>query len=121
MPWDRRKYPADWEAIVLRIRERSGGQCECSGVCGRAACQGRRCEARNGQPHPRTGSKVILTTAHLDHDVTRNTDDNLAALCQSCHLHLDRHQHASNAAATRVRRREEGGQGRLNLDGEVRS
>lgn len=29
MPWDRRKYPPNWEAIVARVAERSGGRCEC--------------------------------------------------------------------------------------------
>lgn len=33
MPMDRSRYPADWEAISLRIRfERAGGKCEWCGV-----------------------------------------------------------------------------------------
>ena len=38
-----------------------------------------------GQPHPQTDSKIILATAHLDHNPANNTDDNLVALCQKCH------------------------------------
>lgn len=37
--------------------------------------------------------RVVLTIAHLDHDPTNNADDNLAALCQWCHLHHDTQQH----------------------------
>lgn len=33
---------------------------------------------------------VILTVAHLDHDVKNNDLDNLKALCQGCHLGHDR-------------------------------
>jgi hypothetical protein len=31
---ERARYPADWPAISLRIRDRSGGRCECDGRCG---------------------------------------------------------------------------------------
>lgn len=34
--------------------------------------------------------KIILTIAHLDQDVNNNNYSNLAALCQACHLNLDR-------------------------------
>ena len=47
------------------------------------------CGAKHGWPHPQTGSKVILTTAHLDHDPASNAEDNLAALCQKCHDSYD--------------------------------
>lgn len=112
MPWDRSRYPAEWEAIVARIAARAGGRCECCGECGRCK-PGVRCEARNKAPHPATGSRVVLTTAHLDHDTTRNSDDNLKAMCQRCHLATDLRHHLQNARATRRRRREEGGQMRL--------
>ena len=39
---------------------------------------------------------IVLTVAHIDHDKTNNKFSNLAALCQRCHLHHDRHQHAAN-------------------------
>jgi hypothetical protein len=48
---------------------------------------------------------VVPTIAHLDHDRTNNDYGNLKALCQKCHLDLDREQHRRNAAATRARRR----------------
>jgi hypothetical protein len=98
MPMQRERYPTDWEAISLRIRaERAGWKCEW-------------CGAEHGQPHPVTGSKVILTVAHLDHDPANCADDNLAALCQLEHLRYDAKHHAANAAATRRRSREQAGQ-----------
>lgn len=91
MPMDISKYPPDWKAISLRIRERDGWRCK---FCG----------AENGKPNPQTGSKVVLTVAHLNHDTTDNSDENLAALCQKCHLTYDAQHHAANAKATRQRK-----------------
>ena len=91
-PENKAKYPKDWKAISLRIRERAGNRCE---FCG----------AENYQPHPVTGSKVILTVAHLDHNPANCADDNLKALCQKCHLTYDAQHHATNAAQTRRRKR----------------
>ena len=102
MPMDRSKYPADWEAISLHIRERAGGRCEW-------------CNAENGMPHPITGGRVVLTVAHLDNDPQNNADGNLAALCQRCHLTYDARFHARNAKATRRRRQVQAGQGELGL------
>jgi hypothetical protein len=53
----------------------------------------------------------VLTVAHLeDMDPMACEDANLAALCNRCHLRLDRHHHAANAAKTRC---EKTGQGIL--------
>ena len=42
--------------------------------------------AENYKPHPITGSKVVLTTAHVyDHRPEAASLLNLAALCQKCH------------------------------------
>jgi len=35
-------------------------------------------------------TRIILTVAHLDRDRTNNALENLAALCQRCHLNHDR-------------------------------
>ena len=81
MPIDYRDYPKDWHAISRRIRfVRAKNRCEW-------------CPAKNGEPHPRTGSKVVLTVAHLNHIKHDCRDENLAALCQACHLGHDRHRH----------------------------
>lgn len=114
-PENRARYPANWRQISLRIRERAGGRCECEGECGRghftAAAlanmardgipAGDRCAARHGENHPVTGSRVVLTVAHLDHEPEHCDDENLKAMCQRCHLAYDQQHHAETAAATR--------------------
>ncbi len=96
-PENRARYPKDWKAISLRIRfERAGGRCECEGECGADHTADnpyinmtKRCEAKHGEPHPLTRSKVVLTVAHLDHTPENCDDDNLKAMCQRCHNKLD--------------------------------
>lgn len=41
-------------------------------------------------------SKIVTTVAHIDHDKTNNRFNNLAALCQKCHLKHDIKQHVDN-------------------------
>lgn len=99
-PENRDRYPQNWPEISLRIRtERAAGRCECTGECGDH--NGSRCTAENSQPHPVTGSKVVLTTAHRDHTPENVHDANLFAACQRCHLRYDRDHHRETAAATR--------------------
>lgn len=87
-PENRARYPKDWKAISLRIRnERAQGQCECSGECG--SDHGERCPEFNGMEHTETGSIVVLTVAHLDHTPENCSDDNLKAMCQRCHNRYD--------------------------------
>ncbi len=76
MPIDYSKYPNDWPEIRQTILTRADNKCE---LCG----------AGNYRPHPVTGSKVILTVHHIDHDITNNRPYNLMAACQKCHLRLD--------------------------------
>ena len=103
MPMDYSLYPPDWAQISNRIRfVRARGVCE-------------QCGAVHGQPHPVTGSHVVLTTAHLDHNPAHCTDDNLKALCQRCHLRHDAKQHALNAAITRRQKTIAAGQMELAL------
>lgn len=88
-PENRSKYPPDWKDISARIRfDRADGRCECDGRCGEDHSGG-RCAAEHGKPHPVTGSTVVLTTMHLDHDPTNCDDDNLMAGCQKCHNRYD--------------------------------
>lgn len=100
-PENRHRYPADWPEISRRIRfERAASQCECEGECGRGTHLD-RCPNRHGQPAYGTGSKVVLTVAHLNHTPEDCRDDNLRAMCQGCHLHYDIEHHMRTAAATR--------------------
>jgi hypothetical protein len=50
--------------------------------------------------------KIVLTVAHLNHDITDNCPENLQALCQKCHLTYDAQHHAKNAKRTRGDRRQ---------------
>lgn len=89
-------YPSYWKKLSKHIRfVRASNHCE---VCG----------VENYTTHPVTGSKVVLTVAHLDHNPTNNRFSNLKAMCQKCHLTYDTKFHAANAAKTRQKN-----QGRL--------
>lgn len=102
---DYSRYPENWKDISLAIRERAKWACEW-------------CGAFNGHPHPRTGSKVILTVHHIGIDKPDGTPgdrndkmdvrpENLAALCQSCHWKADWDIHYAKAViARRARRRQ---------------
>lgn len=97
---NRDRYPPDWKAISTRIKfGRAQGRCECDGECGRG--HDGRCPNRHGEPAYGTGSKVVLTTAHLNHTPEDCADTNLKAMCQGCHLHYDREHHAQTRATTR--------------------
>lgn len=91
---ERARYPANWRAISEKIRTRAENRCE-----GSPKYPG--CRAENGQRHPITGSIVVLTVAHLNHDPSDCRDENLKAMCQRCHLTYDADHHAKNAARTR--------------------
>ena len=108
-------YPIDWPQLSAVIRfQRAKGRCE---ECGRP--HGREVQHlgdgrwwdddkqtwRNGRGRPLRGvapicehvvvrkTKVVLATAHLDHDPTNNRSKNLKALCQRCHMIHDRDEH----------------------------
>lgn len=100
-PENKDRYPKDWKAISERIRfKRARGRCECTGECGEDHTAERgnpvygrppnpRCTAFNYDEHPITGSKVILTVAHLNHEIEDCSDKNLKAMCQRCHNKMD--------------------------------
>lgn len=91
-PENRARYPKDWKTIVERVRERSGDSCEGSPAFP-------DCRARNGEPHPVTRSRVVLTTGHLDHVPEHCDLANLRHWCQRCHLVYDGPHHAESRAA----------------------
>lgn len=109
MTFDPSRYPPDWPAISLRIRALAGFRCEGSPAYP-------DCRAEYGQPHPVTGSKVVLSVGHWpDADTMNCEDDNLNCWCARCHLKMDEAHHRANAAATRRRRKVEAGQMELEL------
>ena len=90
----RHLYPKDWKSISLAIREREGWKCGGSPAYP-------DCRAANGETHPVTGSKVVLTVAHLDHDETSADPSNLRAMCQRCHNTYDIGHRRANIRARR--------------------
>jgi len=87
----------EWRAFRAALLERAGNRCE-------GTPQYPDCRAANGEAHPITGSKVVLTIAHMDWDETHADPARCRALCQRCHLSWDAKHHAKNAAITRRRR-----------------
>lgn len=106
------KYPKDWAAISARIRARAGNCCEECGVSngqlGGRLPDGQWAPAlptgENGLqltwPQPGEHAwceggyklrivRIVLTTAHLDHEPSNCTDENLKSLCQCCHNRYD--------------------------------
>lgn len=99
-PENKHRYGADWAEFSLYIRfDRAGGRCECEGECGRG--HDGRCPNCHSYPAYGTGSKVILTVAHLTHEPECRDEDKVKAMCQGCHLHYDRTHHAETAYRTR--------------------
>lgn len=137
MPIDYSRYPSDWQAIRERIMERATApdgvaRCEWCGVENHALIQR---DPRNGERYRVLGDMeaegavldgervtlVVLTIAHLGtghpdgrpgdrHDKHDCRDENLAALCQRCHLLYDLDDHIRHAAETRRRKRIDAGQ-----------
>ena len=149
MPFDRAAYPDNWEDIREQILDRDKHQCQFCGVenyaIGARNLTGDFVPADTIDDHlsdddwfveqfdtldyPRT-FKIVLTIAHLGTDYPDGTPgdktdkmdcrpENLAALCQKCHLTYDIDEHMANAAATRERKIRESGQ--LDFFDEVRS
>ena len=100
-PWSRGEYPEDWPEISRAAKERAGWRCV-------GSPQYPDCRAAHGAPHPVTGSIVVLTTGHRDHDPQNSDPANLAVWCQRCHLAHDADEHARRSAYTRWERRCEG-------------
>ena len=106
MPMQLERYPPNWKEISLARRTQAQWRCEW-------------CNVRNGtyrigvkgKPY-----KVVLTVAHLGtpypdgrpgdkHDKMDVRPENLAALCQVCHLRYDLDEHIQQAKENRQRRR----------------
>ena len=110
MPIDYKKYHPDWKQIRAAILERDGNRCKFCGVgnhwIGFRRESGEFVTAKEMTLAECLDSKIktikiVLTVAHLDHDIANNDHGNLAALCQRCHLRYDAQHHAKNAKATR--------------------
>ena len=131
MPIDWSRYPASWfTRIRPAILRRAGQQIDAATgqIVQQALCEW--CGVQNASN--RRGTRIILTVAHLGapfatgvgwsignpHDKFDVRADNLAAICQKCHLLYDLPDHMQHAAEGRMRKKREAGQLAL-LDAEV--
>ncbi len=86
MPINYKHYHPKWTLIRRLILKRANNRCEGSPAYP-------DCRVENYLFHPITGSRVVLTIAHVDHNRQHNEFDNLRAWCQRCHLKHDLHHH----------------------------
>ena len=105
MPMDRRLYPENWDEIARQIKDEVNWACEwCGKPCRRPGetvevLQSRlfnESDARwweefcafddTKQPKP---GRFVLTVAHLQHNPSDCSRDNLRALCAPCHCRYD--------------------------------
>lgn len=101
MPFDKRRYPPYWKQFSEWVRfDRAKNKCEKCGIENRSI---------NGR-----GARVVLTVAHLDnkggvcdcfrrHRIKCSRTDHVLALCQACHLALDREAHVAVRRKNRVK------------------
>ena len=99
---NRHLYPPDWDAIAWEVKTAAGWRCEA-------------CDNPHGPP------PYILTVDHVvDHNPANVARDNLAALCQRCHMRRANMIPAPQTKAEALRRlsrryAEEQQQGRLEI------
>lgn len=112
-------YPQNWKEISKHRRfVVAGNRCEFCGVENYAKgywMDGEFVVTGNGNkpdyPAYKKIIRIVLTTAHLDHNPQNNDDDNLRALCQRCHLIHDLSQHIRNRRLRKLK-----GQLKLNFN-----
>ncbi len=127
MPCDYKEYPANWHTeIVPAVRERSGNRCEQCCVINHRIIHSFRptllkyryasgCLLIELQNRVLSGqnvnkalkymglTRVVLTTAHLDHDKSNESIsiDRLRHWCQTCHLNYDHKKHVGKLQMAR--------------------
>lgn len=122
MPCDYAQYHPDWKWIRRQILDQAENRCEFCGVANYAVGlrlhDGEFLELRTEYDRlacrttPQDGRcvRIVLTIAHLDHNIANNDPCNLRALCQRCHLRWDHEHHLRNAGTTRRKRQAHAGQ-----------
>lgn len=126
MPIDYKKYPKDWKTKIRPdILKRAENRCEFCKIPNGFIClrgkvnglpvyqdfDGNIYDAENSKcigdgylgdiDDCNKGTQIVLTIAHLDHNIKNNDYSNLKALCQRCHLNHDRGLHTKNSNKTR--------------------
>lgn len=80
-------YPPNWFEIAQAVKIEANWTCE-------GSPRYPECRAHHGDPHPVTGSVVVITVGHLNHNPADCKRENLKAWCQRCHVTYDAVQHA---------------------------
>jgi hypothetical protein len=131
MPIDYKKYPSNWKTEIRPlVLLRADNCCEFCGVrnysVGHRDKDGSFNKTCGNQHHDKAGNGelpykeavelmrhckyscddynlivIVLTIAHLDHNIENNDYSNLKALCQKCHLDYDKEHHIRNSRNTR--------------------
>ena len=111
MPMDRSRYPKNWDAIALAIKNEANWHCEdCKRPCrkpgvdwmdfclwlqnGGSTWYGQTFEEVHDDETGEWGTiekpqRFTLTVAHLDHTPENCDRRNLKALCSPCHCRMD--------------------------------
>jgi hypothetical protein len=109
MPCDYKKYPPNWKTEIRpAILERVGHCCELCGAPNhkdvwryKGTIVWRYEKPLGWHPDYRL-VRIILTIAHVNHDVTDNRPENLRAWCQLCHNRHDAEFRAANRQVNRA-------------------
>lgn len=108
MPMDRSRYPANWDAIALAVKDEAAWGCA---NCGRPCRQpgeewhyfAVEASAMGWADDLDHLHRFVLTVAHLDQNPANNDPANLRALCSVCHLRHDAPYRFANSQAKRER------------------
>ncbi|MGG6240913.1 HNH endonuclease [Nodosilinea sp. AN01ver1] len=119
MPMDRSRYPENWEAIAIAVKEVARWHCQhCGRPCRKpdeslfefvVRMEGEDWPELDWVNHTAVSTicdapgRFVLTVAHLDQDPSNNDPSNLRALCSVCHLRHDAPYREANRQAKRER------------------
>lgn len=93
-----------WDEVEARWRDGRGRRVRRLASPAEMAC-GQPGLAGIDPPPPLRATRVVLATAHLNHDPGDNRPRNLAALCQRCHMRHDAPEHRRRRWLNAHRRR----------------
>jgi hypothetical protein len=101
MPIDYSNYSKDWKLRSRFIRfYRADNRCELCGAINHSYVNKLTRELCTQDEE--NAIRIVLTVAHLDHDINNNSFFNLKAMCQKCHLSYDAKHHAETRRQKRI-------------------
>lgn len=79
MPMDRSRYPENWDAIALAIKQKANWTCRaCGKTCLSPEGNAPKCRSER--------ARFTLTVHHANFTPEDNREENLIPLCAPCHL-----------------------------------